>query len=135
LLAPTPIVCVGQGEVNLEAVLTNTSDQQVEISSEGVAHIFAATKFDSDKEVGSSGGLRDVIYRQWVRISPHQSVLVPFSERAKDQFGLANLLDSPGLIELRIGFQVNPRERRKDQILGGTVYSNSVLLPIKNCTA
>lgn len=133
LIAPNPNVCINQGHVDLEAVLTNSGDQEVEISPEGVAHIFAAQKFEGDKETGASGGLRHIEYRKWLRISPHQTAFVPFFAQAGDQFGLSNLLDSSGTIELHIGFQVSPRDNSKSGSLGGTVYSNSVLLRVRKC--
>lgn len=133
LLAPTPNVCIGQSEVGLEAILTNTTDREIEISPQGVAHIIAAEKFEGEKQIAHRGGLRDIEYSKWISIPPHGSNLVPFAAEATDQFSLAGLLDSPGLIEVRIGFQVYPRNWSESEALGGTVYTNSVLLRVRKC--
>jgi hypothetical protein len=128
LFVPSPIACVGQPALDLEAVLTNSSDQAVELSEDGVVHDISFLKYENGKQIDGTGMLLDLKPGHWITIAPHQSVVVPFTEPITGKAFAVS-----GLFTVQIGFALilkNPEQYSK---FPDSVPSNKAMFFVSNC--
>jgi len=128
LLVPSPIVCTGQQILNLEAVLTNSSEEAVELSQDGVVHSISFERYEKAKSTGSTGWLLDIQPGHWITIAPHQSVVVPFTEPITDK-----LFGTAGLFSVRIEFAVLLKNSAQYSIFPGSIPSSDSLFLLSDC--
>ncbi len=128
LLVPSPMVCVGQQTLDLEAILTNASEQAVELSQDGVVHSISFERFEKATSTGSTGLLLDIKPGHWITIAPHQSVVVAFTEPITDKLFVAG-----GLFSARIEFGVLLKNAAQYSMFPGSIPSNKTLFLISDC--
>jgi hypothetical protein len=128
LLAPSPMICAGQQTLDLEAVLTNSSEEAVELSQDGVVHSISFEKYEKAKSTGSTGWLLDIQPGHWITIAPHQSVVVPFTEPITDK-----LFGAAGLFSARIEFAVLLKNPARYSMFPGSIPSNGTLFLLSDC--
>jgi hypothetical protein len=128
LLVPSPLVCSGQQTIDLEAVLTNSSEEAVKLSQDGVAHSISFERYEKAKSTGSTGWLLDIQPGHWITIAPHQSVVVPFTEPITDKlFGMAGLIS----VQIELGILLkNPEQYSR---FPGSAPSNKALFLLSDC--
>lgn len=128
LLVPSPMACHGQQVIELEAVLTNLSEKSVELSQDGVVHSISIEKYEKAKSIGSTGWLLDIQPGHWIKIDPHQSVVVPFTEPITDK-----LFGTAGLFSVQIDFGVLLKNPELYSIFPGSAPSNKALFFLSDC--
>lgn len=128
LLVPSPAVCVGQSTLGLEAVLTNSSEESVELSAEGVVHSVSFRKYVNGKQTNGTGSLLDFKPEQWITVAPHQSVVIPFTEPITDK-----LFGAAGFFSVAIEFGVVLKKREQYSRFPGSVPSNTVIFLLTDC--
>jgi hypothetical protein len=128
LLVPIPRVCAGQKTLDLEAVLTNNSPKTIEISSDGVSYIFAVTKIKDGKSIDERNFLREITPVNWVRIAPHQSVIIPFTESiSSDAPFVGPLFTEPGTFAIFIDFAIIQKNSNGKTRLPNSARSNTAM--------
>jgi hypothetical protein len=128
LLVPSPMVCIGQPTFDLEAVLTNTSQEAVVLSQDGVAHSISYRKYENDKPIDGTGLLLDIKPDHWIKVAPNQSVIIPFTEPLSEK-----LFGELGLFSVQIEFGVILKNREQYAMFPGTVLSNQAFFLVTNC--
>jgi hypothetical protein len=124
------MVCSGRQTIDLEAVLTNSSDEAVELSQNGVVHDISFERYENAKSTGNTGWLLDYPPGKWITIGPHQSVVIPFTEPITDKvFGAA------GLFSVQIEFGVLLKNPEQYSLFPGSAPSNKALFLISDCKA
>lgn len=129
LLVPSPVACRGQQTLDLEAVLTNSTGEVVELSEDGVAHHISFQKFDNGRFVNATGLLLDIRPQHWVKLAPHQTVVIPFTEPITDKE-----FSSVGLFTAQIDFGVFLKNSAQYSTFPGSVQSNSALFLVTECS-
>lgn len=127
LLAPEPMVCSGQKTVELEAVLTNKSEEPVELSQDGVVHSVSFIRYEVANSK-STGWLLDFLPGHWVTIASHQSVVTPFTVPLKDK-----LFQGIGLFSVSIDFGVLLKDPDQYSTFPASAGSNRVFFMIHEC--
>jgi hypothetical protein len=134
LLVPSPRVCMGRSTLDLEAVLTNSTNENVVLSSDGVVHIVSFRKYLGDKPEDGAGWLIDFEPKHWITIPPHQSVVVPFTEPIKEkQFGTEKLFSTAGVFSVQIEFAVILKNFEQYARFPGSARSNEALFTLSDC--
>lgn len=133
LLAPSPLVCLGQSTLKLEAVLTNNGGSTVEISSNGIGGVYLQ-KYENGKEIDSRNGIGEPIPGNWVRILPHQTVIVPLSWGIgpDEQFG-GDIFRTPGAYSIQVNYYLTGKKAGGGHNTFGTVLTNKVMFLISDC--
>jgi hypothetical protein len=135
LLVPNPRACVGQQTLSLEAVLTNNTKKTIEISGDGVSHIIAVTKYKDGKSVGFRNFLREIKPVKWVRIAPHQSVIVPSTEPIGPNAPfVGSLFTESGTFAIMIEFAILQRNPDGNAHLPNEARSNEAMFMIGDCS-
>jgi hypothetical protein len=128
LLLPSPMACVGQPSLDLEAVLTNSTERSVELSADGVVHNITFQKYVSGKPIDGTGLLLDFKPEHWITIGPHQSIVVPFTEPIT-----AKLFGTPGIFSVEIEFGVILKNKEQYSVFPGSILSNKTVFLLSDC--
>jgi hypothetical protein len=134
LISPEPNGCIGQASFPLEAIVTNTSNMGVEISTDGVGGGVVLSKYESNRLLEERSLIREIEPKSWVYVAPHQSIIIPFREslNAKDP-NLGKLLASHGLFSLQIQFAMFTRHADKGAQFSGSIRSNKTMFLLSDC--
>jgi hypothetical protein len=134
LIPPAGDVCLGSPTFNAEAVLTNLTNRALEASPDGLQSNLMFAKYKETTPVDGGGGISEITPKTWIRLLPHQSVIVPFKISVKDKQSISRLFDSPGFVGLQIGFGSFIRGSGNSVRFSGSVKSNKVYFLVANCT-
>lgn len=133
LLAPSPTVCMGQPTLKLEAVLTNNSGSAFDINVNGIGGVYLQ-KYKDGKETDSRNGIGDPQFGDYIRVPPHQTVIVPLSWGIgqDEQFG-GDMLRTPGEYSIQINYYLNGKKVGTKYNSLGAVLTNKVMFLISDC--
>jgi len=131
---PSAEVCVGSSVLEAEAVFTNLSERMIEISPDGLHSNLAFAKYKDGKPIDGGGFLAEITPKSWVRIAPHQSIVVPFKVAINEKRSVSRLFDAPALFAFQVGFADFVHKQDGSYDFVGTVKSNKVFFLYSDCS-
>ncbi|HEY1209769.1 MAG TPA: hypothetical protein VGE85_10405 [Terracidiphilus sp.] len=139
ILTISPDICIGHLTLDLEAVLTNETSRTIEINSAGVEGGIKVFKYERNIAAPLFVTIDDLdidyFKDKWVRIPPHKSVVILFSEPLSDEdSSLVKALNNTGPYAILIEFAVYERLKNGRIIFRGTVESNMAMFMIGDCS-
>ena len=126
IVLPQIETCVGAERVSIEAVLTNSGDNPVVVSPDGLMYGVNYSKND-----GQGANLRhesrELEPARWISIGAHQSVILPFTEPTSDSF-----FKEAGFYKIQIRFGVFQQKGTNFRMIEA-LPSNSLFWKLTTC--
>lgn len=134
LAIPQSSVCLGASGLNVDAILTNNSGKYVEISADGLYSNLRLTKYRDNRVVSGGGHLAEITPVSWVRLAPHQSTIVTFTQSlGSGQSQDKQFFQTAGFFSIQIGFEVFLKTKPPSYSFKGTSKSNEAFFLLSEC--